>query len=197
MATSERPRAIVLVNACCSTLTAFSHGDAAVAWANAPEARIRELENVTNAGRRYRETNLFRMIFFIAGEFLSNNASRPASGLEGKLSPDRSARRRGSLVGGTASRREVAPSIEFADTPGRGEQDWQQFRSGAEVPSLSFTACLRRIQRELPSTLTNGQKVDRTFQRKTFHGLLGEPSARGDEPLLGRSVLVPSGSAAS
>jgi hypothetical protein len=46
---------------------------------------------------------------------------------------------------------------------------WQQFRSGAEVPSLSFTARWRGIQRELPSTLTNGQKVDRTFQRKTFH----------------------------
>jgi len=38
------------------------------------------------------------------------------------------------------------------------------------VPSLSFTARQRRIQRDLPSTLTNGQKVGRTFQRKTFHG---------------------------
>src|SRR5579883_547511 len=49
--------------------------------------------------------------------------------------------------------------------------DWQQFRSGAEVPSLSFTARRRGIQRELPSTLTNGQKVGRIFQRKIFHGL--------------------------
>src|SRR5579884_896995 len=47
--------------------------------------------------------------------------------------------------------------------------DWQQFRSGAEVPSLSFTARRRGIQRELPSTLTNGQKDGRMFQRKMFH----------------------------
>ena len=65
--------------------------------------------------------------------------------------------------------REVASSVEFAGTPAAMRGDWQEFRSGAEVPSLSLTACSRRIQRELPSTLTNGQKVGRMFQRKMFH----------------------------
>src|SRR5258708_19365862 len=40
MATSERPRAMVLVKACCNTLTAFSHGEAP-AWPNAGPARNR------------------------------------------------------------------------------------------------------------------------------------------------------------
>ena len=37
------------------------------------------------------------------------------------------------------------------------------------MPSLFFTTRQRGIQRELPSTLTNGQKVGRMFQRKMFH----------------------------
>jgi len=40
IATSESPRAMVLVNACCSTLTAFSHGELPVC-ANAGAARHR------------------------------------------------------------------------------------------------------------------------------------------------------------
>src|SRR5260221_12705212 len=40
MATSERPRAMVLVKACCSTLTAFSHGEVPV-WPKAEAARNR------------------------------------------------------------------------------------------------------------------------------------------------------------
>jgi len=36
---------------------------------------------------------------------------------------------------------------------------------------VSFIACQRGIQRELPSTLTNGQKVGRMFQRKMFHAV--------------------------
>src|SRR5260370_19120385 len=71
METSDRPRAIVVVNACIKTLTAFSQGEPPAAWANAADARISEQENVTNAGRIHRETNLFRRIFFIGGEFLS------------------------------------------------------------------------------------------------------------------------------
>src|SRR5258706_7629651 len=71
METSDRPRAIVVVNACIRTLTAFSQGDPPAAWANAADARISEQENVTNAGRIHRETKLFRRIFFIGGEFLS------------------------------------------------------------------------------------------------------------------------------
>src|SRR5213592_453220 len=70
--TRERPRAIVVVNACIKTLTAFSQGEPPAAWASAADARISEQEKVTNAGRSQRETNLFRRIFFIAGEFLSD-----------------------------------------------------------------------------------------------------------------------------
>ena len=76
METSDRPRAIVVVNACIKTLTAFSHGEPPAAWANATDARISEQEKVTNAGRSQREANLFRRLFFIAGEFLSVDASR-------------------------------------------------------------------------------------------------------------------------
>src|SRR6266478_625776 len=75
-----RPRAIVVVNACIKTLTAFSQGEPPVAWANAADARISEQENVTNAGRNHRETNLFRRIFFIGGEFLSGDARRARIG---------------------------------------------------------------------------------------------------------------------
>ena len=94
----------------------------------------------------------------------------PASGLEGKLSPDRGAKATRELVWECGEPpREVASCVEFAGAAAAMSGDWQQFRSGAEVPSLSFTACLRSIQRELPSTLTNGQKVGRMFQRKMFH----------------------------
>lgn len=71
---------MVVVNACIKTLTAFSHGEAPVAWANAADARISEQENVTSAGRSQRETNLFLRIFFIAGEFLSDDARRARIG---------------------------------------------------------------------------------------------------------------------
>jgi hypothetical protein len=56
------PRAIVLINACCRTLTAFSQGDWPLTCANAADARS--------------ETDFFRKAFFIAGEFLSDDASR-------------------------------------------------------------------------------------------------------------------------
>ena len=79
--TSERPRAIVVVNACIKTLTAFSQGDAPVAWANAAVAKISDKENATDAGRSQRETNLLRSNFFIAGEFLSDDAGQPRIGI--------------------------------------------------------------------------------------------------------------------
>src|SRR5258706_14966956 len=74
--TSERPRAMVVVNACIKTFTAFSQGEPPAAWANAADARISEQENVTNASRSHRETKLFRRIFFIGGKFLSDDARR-------------------------------------------------------------------------------------------------------------------------
>src|ERR1700689_1513102 len=74
--TSERPRAIVVVNACIKPLPAFSQGDAPVAWANAAVAKTSDKENAMDAGRSQRETNLLRRSFFIAGEFLSDDAGQ-------------------------------------------------------------------------------------------------------------------------
>jgi hypothetical protein len=45
MATRESPRAIVLVNACCRTRTAFSQGE--LAWARAGAARNRAASDAT------------------------------------------------------------------------------------------------------------------------------------------------------
>src|SRR5947208_12331322 len=51
MATSERPRAMVLVKACCSTLTAFSQGEAPV-WPKAGPARNRATTAVVRNRKR-------------------------------------------------------------------------------------------------------------------------------------------------
>src|SRR5579872_4783342 len=85
METSERPRAMVVVNACISTLTAFSQGDAPGAWANAAVARMSDAEKAKNAGRSQRETNLFRRNFFIGGEFLSDDARLACCGRQARI----------------------------------------------------------------------------------------------------------------
>ncbi len=54
IATRERPRAIVLVNAVIKTLTAFSQGELPVACAKAADARIRGDHSVTKVGRSQR-----------------------------------------------------------------------------------------------------------------------------------------------
>ena len=78
---------MVVVNACIKTLTAFSHGEPPAAWANAADAKISENETMGNARRSQplmagqRETNPFRKIFFIAGEFLSDDARRTRIGI--------------------------------------------------------------------------------------------------------------------
>src|SRR6266568_3043918 len=51
MATSERPRAMVLVKACCSTLTAFSHGEVPV-WPKAGAARNKATRAVVGNRKR-------------------------------------------------------------------------------------------------------------------------------------------------
>src|SRR5260370_34977169 len=51
MATRERPRAMVLVKACCSTLTAFSHGEVPV-WPKAGAARNRATKPVVKNRKR-------------------------------------------------------------------------------------------------------------------------------------------------
>src|SRR5581483_5804000 len=164
METSERPRAMVVVNACIKTLTAFSHGEPPAASANAADARISEQEHVTSAGRSQRETNLFRRIFFIAGEFLSDDASRARIGIR---------------------RRALAGFVRMTQGK-RGVRYWdcgKPPRSCSANQTLAFICQIqvcescervllgcgellrfrrdlpwRNIQRELPSTLTNGQK---------------------------------------
>ncbi|MGA9883281.1 MAG: hypothetical protein WBQ34_06160 [Candidatus Acidiferrales bacterium] len=42
--------------------------------------------------------------------------------------------------------------------------------NGGELLRLRFALRGRGVQREWPSTLTNGQKPGKTFQRKIFHG---------------------------
>jgi hypothetical protein len=81
MATSERPRAISVVNAVIKTVTAFSQGDVPVVWAKAAVANRMDEENVTNAGQSQRETDFLRKNFFIAGEFLSDDASQTRIGI--------------------------------------------------------------------------------------------------------------------
>jgi hypothetical protein len=76
IATSDSPRAIVLVNACCRTLTAFSQGDWPPTCANAADARIKDEANATEADRSQRDANFIRETFFIEGKFLSDDASR-------------------------------------------------------------------------------------------------------------------------
>src|SRR5437868_8287447 len=51
MATRERPRAMVLVKACCNTLTAFSHGEVPV-WPKAGAARNRATRAVVRNRKR-------------------------------------------------------------------------------------------------------------------------------------------------
>ena len=54
MATSERPRAMVLVKACCSTLTAFSQGE--VPCANAGAAMVTTAERSKNLAKYFTRT---------------------------------------------------------------------------------------------------------------------------------------------
>jgi hypothetical protein len=69
-------RAIVFVNAFCRRLTAFSQRDWPLTCANAADARIRDVEDPTETDRSQREADFFRKAFFIADEFLSDDASR-------------------------------------------------------------------------------------------------------------------------
>src|SRR5690242_11917389 len=59
MATRESPRAIVLVNACCKTFTAFSHGELPVVCAKAGAASIRPKIRLRN-WRASRENDMVR-----------------------------------------------------------------------------------------------------------------------------------------
>ena len=170
IATSDSPRAIVLVNACWRTLTAFSQGDWPAACANAADARIRDEQNATEADRSQRKTDFFRKTFFIDGEFLSDEASQTRNRIRRQTLAGlgwADSRRRGGGV--TASRREAAP-WSHTSTPNRR---WQSPECCQQVPMglgdlLLFRCALprRRFQRELPSTITNGQKLALMSQKK-------------------------------
>jgi len=89
IATKDSPRAIVLVNACCRTLTAFSQGDWPLTCANAPDARIRDGENATEADRNQRETDFFgRLSSLPASSFQMTRAGHRIGIRKGNLSPD-------------------------------------------------------------------------------------------------------------
>src|SRR5205823_6437780 len=67
IATRERPRAMVLVNACCRTLTAFSQGEAPWAKAGAANNRLRAATvNCRNAFLNRRALLQSRLIFDIS-----------------------------------------------------------------------------------------------------------------------------------
>src|SRR5260370_15100895 len=88
-----QPRAIVLVNAFCRTLTAFSQGDWPLTCANAPDARIRDVENATEADRSQRETDFFgRLSSLPASSFQMTRAVHRIGIRKGNLSPHLSER---------------------------------------------------------------------------------------------------------
>src|ERR1700674_5139096 len=99
IATRDRSRAIALVNACGRTLTAFSQGDWPLTCANAADARA--------------ETDFFRKVFFIADEFLSDDASR---------APQRDSKAMGQLGGGSPQLQLSAPCVHrpAQPSPARG-----------------------------------------------------------------------------
>jgi len=66
MATSDRPRAIVLVNACWRTLTAFSHGELLVVCAKAGAASIKQKIMLRNRGASRENEMVLRRNRFMA-----------------------------------------------------------------------------------------------------------------------------------
>ena len=71
-----QPRAIVLVNAFCRRLTAFSQGDWPLTCANAADARIRDVENATEADRSQRETDFFGRLSSLPASSFQDDASQ-------------------------------------------------------------------------------------------------------------------------
>src|SRR5258707_7463542 len=63
MATSESPRAMVLVKACCNTLTAFSHGE--LDWASTGPARTSATRNVAAPRAQLKRPKKLRILVFI------------------------------------------------------------------------------------------------------------------------------------
>src|SRR6266403_5058025 len=105
----------------CRTLTAFSQGDWPLTCANAADARS--------------ETDFFRKAFFIAGEFLSDDASR---------APHRDSKAMGQLGGGSPQLQLSAPYAHrpAQPSPARGylshtstpNRRWQNLECCQQVP---------------------------------------------------------------
>ena len=126
-----QPRAMVFVNACCRTLMAFSQRDWPLTCANAADARS--------------ETGFFRKAFFIAGEFLSDDASR---------APHRDSKAMGQPGGGSPQLQLSAPYAHrpAQPSPARGclnhtstpNRRWQNRESCQKVlisPGVIFRHC--------------------------------------------------------
>ena len=106
IATRDSPRAIVLVNACCRRLTAFSQGDWPPTCANAAEDQ--------------RRISLGRLSSLPASSFQMMRAGHRI-GIQGQLSPDlveQDGERREPKVEVAASRREAALELhEYSQSP--------------------------------------------------------------------------------
>jgi hypothetical protein len=121
----------VFVNACCRTLTAFSQGDWPFTCANAADARS--------------ETDFFRKAFFIAGEFLSDDASR---------APHRDSKAMGQPGGGSPQLQSSAPYahrpaqprtargyLSHTSTPNRRWQNRECCQHVPISPAVIFRHC--------------------------------------------------------
>ena len=117
-----QPRAIVLVNACWRTLTAFSQGDWPATCANAADARIRDEQNATEADRSQRETDFFGRLSSLPASSFQMTRAGHRIGIQRHLSPDlaeRDGERREPKVEVAASCREAPVELhEYAQSPG-------------------------------------------------------------------------------
>jgi hypothetical protein len=155
------PRAIVLVNACCGTLTTFSQGDWPLTCANAAGARS--------------EMDFFRKAFFIAGEFLSHDASR---------APHRDSKAMGRLGGGSpqlqlsapyarrpAQPRPVRRYLSHTSTPNRRWQNKSRMLSASSDQSCCHFSSLlvgEESSESCPLIVLMGKKPAKHFKEKCF-----------------------------
>jgi len=152
----------VVVNACIKTLTALSHGEAPVAGATAADARISEQEKVTNAAGAKSASEDFlhwrRIPFGRCGTGPHRDlkaTSRWIAVLERRQS-----------LGGGASRREVAPSVEFTGTPERGLATIPIRGGGAGF--VLYRSRPRNPARVAPPLLLMDKKSVECFKEKCF-----------------------------
>src|SRR5215831_4588748 len=82
MATSESPRAMVLVNAVSSTFTAFSHGEFPAAWPKAGEARKHQTPTA-NMGRSQKRlvSLVIAQVLPVLSRKMGKGSSRPIEGV--------------------------------------------------------------------------------------------------------------------